>query len=80
MPKKSLAEVRIRDDKSQNSLEILGPVGLSHKEFSKVSLGDLLSKFRPSGCPTCLSGQDFNIRERFEKVIQVEIGAGKVGG
>jgi len=68
-------EAYFRDDKTRNSLEIVVPKGLSHKELSKVSLGELLSKFRPSGCQACLSGQDFNIRERFEKVLPVDINA-----
>jgi len=68
-------EAHFRNDKLRNSLEIVVPEGLSHKELAKVTLGDLLSKFRPSGCQACLSGQDFIIRERFEKVLPVEIPA-----
>ncbi len=81
MPQKSLNEIRIRDDKFQKSIEILVPAGLSHRELDKVTLADLLSKFRPAGCQACLSGQHFNIRERFEKVFPVEIGVeiGNVG-
>ena len=81
MPHKSLSEVRIRDDEFQKSMEILVPAGLSHRELDKVTLADLLSKFRPSGCQTCLSGQHFNIRERFEKVfpVQIDIQIGNVG-
>jgi hypothetical protein len=77
MPDKFLGEVRIREDKLQNTLEILVPQGLSHKDMSKITLGELLSKFRPSGCGSCLSGQDFRIRERFEKVLPVDITGGK---
>lgn len=68
-------EARLRNDKFRNSLEIVIPEGLSHKELAKVTLGDLLSKFRPSGCQACLSGQHFSIRERFEKVLPVDIAA-----
>ncbi len=68
-------EARLRDDKFRNSLEIVIPEGLSHKELAKVTLGDLLSKFRPSGCQACLSGQHLIIRERFEKVLPVDIAA-----
>ena len=78
MPTKSMSELRVRSDKSANTLELIVPAGFSHKELSKITLGDLLSKFRPSGCLACLSGQSFNIRERFEKVLPVEIGNGKI--
>ena len=66
-------EVHVREDKTHNTLEILIPKGISHKELSKVSLGDLIAKFRPSGCGPCLSGQDLIIRERFEKVLPIDI-------
>lgn len=75
---KFTGEVHVRDDKAQNTLEIVLPKGISHKDLTKVSLGDLLSRFRPSGCGTCLSGQDFHIRERFEKVLPIDIAAGKI--
>jgi hypothetical protein len=73
MPKRT-AQVRFTDTKLKNSLEIIVPAGLTHKELAKINLGDLLAKFRPSGCLACLSGQHFNIREQFEKILQVEIG------
>jgi hypothetical protein len=78
MHEKFLGEIRITEDKNQNSLEILVPKGISHKDISKLTLGELISKFRPSGCGTCLSGQDFRIRERFERVLPVDIAAGKI--
>lgn len=75
MSDKFTGEVHVREDKTHNSLEIVIPKGLSHKELTKVSLGELLSRFRPSGCGACLSGQDFIIRERFEKVLPIDIAA-----
>lgn len=77
MPAKSL-EIRFKDDKARSTLQVLVPAGMSHKELSKITLGDLLSKFRPSGCPQCFSGQHFDIREKFERVLPVEINAGKI--
>lgn len=71
-------EVVIQNDNLKNSLEIIVPAGLSHKALEKVSLGELLSKFRPRGCQACLSGQDFRIRERFEKVLPIEINEGGI--
>jgi len=72
------AELYFRDDKTRSTVELVIPSGLSHKDLSKITLGDLLSKFRPSGCLACLSGQHFIIRERFEKVLPVEIGSGRI--
>ena len=66
-------EAHVRDDKFQNSLEILVPQGMTHKELRNVNLGKLLEKFRPSGCAACLSGQHFVVRERFQKVLPVDI-------
>lgn len=76
MPNKA-GEIRFNNDKTRSTLEVLIPSGLSHKELSKITLGEILSKFRPSGCPACLSGQSFIIRERFERVLPVDINAGK---
>jgi hypothetical protein len=77
MPEKASAEIRFTDDKSGNKLELLIPKGYTAKDLGKITLGELLSKFRPSGCGACLSGQHFTIRERFEKVLPVDIAAGK---
>jgi hypothetical protein len=75
MSEKIKGEVYFRNDKAHNSLTIVVPKGTTHAALAKVTLGDLISKFRPSGCGTCLSGQDFNIREKFEEVMAVEINA-----
>ena len=77
MPDRVMGEIHFRDDKMQNTLELVVPQGLSAKDLGKITLGELLSKFRPSGCGACLSGQHFNIREKFEKVLPVDISAGK---
>lgn len=77
MPKNQ-SEIRFNNNKVRSTLEILVPSGLSHKELGKITLSDLLSKFRPSGCAACLSGQHFIIRERFERVLPVNINAGKL--
>lgn len=39
-------------------------------------LVDLLRKIGPRGCEMCLSGRDILIRERFDDVINVELGRG----
>lgn len=74
MAQKTTGELRLTKDRT--SLELLVPPGLSHKELAKITLGDLLGRFRPTGCQTCLSGQDFNIREKFEEVMSVNITEG----
>lgn len=76
--KKEVSEIRFIDDKINKSVEIIVPKGLSHKELGKITLADLLSKFRPAGCAACLSGQDFRLREKFEKVLPVEINSGTI--
>jgi hypothetical protein len=70
-------EIHFSDDKTHNTLELLVPSGLSRKELSKISLSELLSKFRPSGCGSCLSGQHFIIREKLGEVLPVDIATGK---
>ena len=71
MAQKIKGELRVSKDK--HSVELLVPQGMSHTELAKVTLGELLKGFRPSGCQTCLSGQDFNIREKFQEVMAVNI-------
>lgn len=76
MSEKFTAEMHITDNKSLNRLELVIPKGYLAKDLAKVTLGDLISKFRPSGCGACLSGQHLIIREQFERVLPVEIGTG----
>jgi hypothetical protein len=38
---------------------------------------ELLPKLSPTGCGPCTSGVDLRIREQFEEVIRVDIGAGR---
>lgn len=76
--KKEAFEIRFIDDKVNKSVELIVPKGLSHKELSKITLADLLSKFRPTGCPACLSGQDFRLKEKFERVLPVNITNGTI--
>ena len=78
---KNYAEVRIKK---------VGPTGAPFAEIlidNKVStdqLGaivqrvtrdkDLLKKLGLKGCPACKSGFDINIRDRFDHVLQVDVG------
>lgn len=78
MSEKFKGELRFTENETTNRLELLVPRGFTHAQLSKINLADLISRFRPSGCGTCLSGQDFNIRERFEQVIAVNIGEAQI--
>ena len=56
-------------------LELVVPHGTKFADLGKI-LNHIdtsaLSRL-PRGCAPCLSGQPFNIRERFEEVISVEL-------
>lgn len=68
-------------------LELVVPHGTKFADLGKIFQqidASALARL-PRGCTPCISGQPFNIRERFEEVISVEIPqlgqqAGKVGG
>jgi len=36
---------------------------------------EIVKELGPRGCERCLSGRDFLLKERFEKVINVQLGA-----
>jgi len=55
----------------------LGAVGATLQKNVTRNV-DLLRKLGLKACPGCVSGFDFDIRHRFEEVMQVEIE--KVGG
>jgi len=68
-------------------LELVVPHGTTISDLAKVfSQIDTSALARlPRGCPGCISGHPFNIRERFEEIISVELPrlgqqAGKAAG
>jgi hypothetical protein len=72
---------------STGRLELVVPHGTKFADLGKIFQqidASALARL-PRACTSCISGHPFNIRERFEEVISVEIPqlsqqAGKVGG
>lgn len=68
-------------------MELVLPHGTKFADLGKVLQqidASALARL-PRGCGACLSGHPFNIRERFEEVINVELPqisqqAGRIGG
>lgn len=77
MPKKTV-ELSFIENEQHRALEVLVPKGISHKDLTKITIADLITKFRPKGCQTCLSGLDLRIRERFGRVLNVRIDEGAI--
>lgn len=63
------------------SIELVVPHGTKMAELSKIinSLNEsgIIGRL-PRGCNTCTSGDHFNVRERLEEVIRVDLNAYKV--
>jgi hypothetical protein len=56
-------------------VELVLPYGVKSAELAKLSdrlFGELVAKL-PRGCQACLSGESFNIRERLENVVHVDL-------
>jgi hypothetical protein len=63
-------------------VEIVLPHGTHVADLSKywqVLAKDVIGRL-PRGCPACLSGQPFSIRERFEHVVRVDLEKGTIIG
>jgi hypothetical protein len=73
---KSEAVARLVDANCRSTVEVAVPVGTNFDELiaKPERLVDIFRQFRPRGCEACLSGRDFLIRERFDDVINVELG------
>ena len=67
--------------KQTNQLELVVPHGTKSADLHKI-IDSLQSKGfvarLPRGCNTCLSGAQFNIRERLEEVIRVDLNTYKI--
>lgn len=56
-------------------IEVILPHGTKLKDFAKISekiFGSIIGRI-PRGCENCFSGEDFNIRERLEHVLFVDL-------
>jgi hypothetical protein len=70
---KQFAELQYSSE--YHKIELVVPYGTKIKDFAKVSgkvFGDLVGRL-PRGCENCFSGEDFNIRERLEHVLFVDL-------
>lgn len=69
----SLREIHIGVSKATGRLQVSVPQGTklvdALKVISKIDANALARL--PRGCPACLSGEPFDIRERFDPVIKV---------
>ncbi len=64
--------------KSTKALELVVPHGTKMAELPKMIEALAAKGFiqrLPRGCPACTSGDNFNIRERLEEVIRVDLNA-----
>jgi hypothetical protein len=70
------ASARIVDAECRSTVEVAIPVGTRFDDLlaRPDKLIEIISKFRPRGCEACLSGRDLLIRERFEEIINVDLG------
>jgi hypothetical protein len=70
------ATARLVNGDCRSAVEIAVPIGSRFEDVVRNPdrLADIFSKFRPRGCEACLSGRDIIIRERFDDVINVELG------
>lgn len=74
------AEIRVKKSGPNGipAAEILVDNGVSTTQLSSIIQKvtrdkDLLKKLGLKACPACKSGLDFDIRERFDWVIQVDL-------
>lgn len=69
-------EAHISFNKTTGAIELTVPQGTklvdAVRALSKVDLSALAKL--PRGCPSCISGHPFNIREEFDPVINVQLG------
>lgn len=75
-----LAEVGYSE--KYGKLELSVPYGTRTADFAKLSerlFVDVVSRL-PRGCQACLSGEDLNIRERLEHVLQVDLDSMEIVG
>lgn len=80
MERQRLAELGYSEEYGR--VELVLPHGVKSAELAKLGerlFGDLITNL-PRGCQACLSGQSFNIRERLEHVLQVDLDSMEIIG
>jgi hypothetical protein len=73
MERERLAELGYSEKYSK--VELVLPHGVKSAELGKIGerlFTDIITQL-PRGCSACLSGESFNIRERLEHVLQIDL-------
>ena len=70
------ATARLVHGDCRSAVEIAVPIGSRFEDIVRNPdwLAEIFRNFRPRGCEACLSGRDVIIRERFDDVINVQLG------
>lgn len=71
------ASARLVQTDCRSTVEVQVPVGMRFEELlleRPKLLVEVIDRFRPRGCEACLSGRDLVIRERFDDIVNVELG------
>ncbi|WP_142684719.1 hypothetical protein [Chitinophaga polysaccharea] len=63
------AEIHYGDD---GRVDVAVPKGTKLEEITKLQ-SMVIKQINPRGCQACLSGVHFNIREKLEQVIKVDL-------
>lgn len=80
---KKTAEVQYTQEGPRPVVEMIVPHGTLLRDALKgqeLLSRELFPKLTPRGCLPCISGVHFIIRERLERVIQVDLEAGQIVG
>jgi hypothetical protein len=80
-----MADLRIAElqySEKYRRVELVVPHGTTFKELAQITprLFDDIIQRLPRGCTMCKSGDDFNIRERLEHVLEVDLNTMKIRG
>lgn len=71
------ASARLVTTDCRSTVEVQVPVGMRFEDIlleRPKLLVEVIQQFRPRGCEACLSGRDLVIRERFDDIVNVELG------
>ena len=75
------AEIHFSSEGPVPIVELVVPFGTKLASLSKIQeliSKEVISKLSPRGCQACTSGVHFNIRERFENILTVDLENNKI--
>ncbi len=75
------AEIHFSKEGAVPRVELVVPHGTKLASILKVQeliSKEIISKIAPRGCQACMSGVHFNIRERLENVLMVDLESNKI--